>query len=60
MWHHNLKADLNIEIRDETQVYLMRVRESVDKGECQRLALAVAAFLPYQDYQNKTERLIFS
>jgi deazaflavin-dependent oxidoreductase (nitroreductase family) len=59
MWYHNLKADPNVEIRDETQVHPMRVREIVDEDERQRLwALAVSAFPPYQDYQNKTERKI--
>jgi deazaflavin-dependent oxidoreductase (nitroreductase family) len=29
-WYHNLKADPNVEIRDATNVYAMRVREVVD------------------------------
>lgn len=58
-WYHNLKADPNVEIRDKTEVYSMRVREVVDSAERERLwALAVEAYPPYQDYQEKTDRVI--
>ena len=58
-WYHNLKADPNVEIRDKTEVYAMQVREVVDSAERARLwAIAVKAFPPYQEYQNKTDRLI--
>ena len=59
LWYHNLKADPNVEIRDETEVYSMRVREVVDPAERQRLwNIAVAAYPPYQEYQDRTERVI--
>ena len=59
VWYYNLKADPNVEIRDEQEVYQMRVREVVDPDERKRLwKLAVAAYPPYQDYQEKTERQI--
>jgi F420H(2)-dependent quinone reductase len=59
LWYHNLKADPNVEIRDKTEVYAMRVREVVDAVERQRLwDIAVAAYPPYQAYQDKTERVI--
>ncbi|MCH7906520.1 MAG: nitroreductase family deazaflavin-dependent oxidoreductase [Chloroflexi bacterium] len=59
LWYHNLKAEPNVEIRDETEVYSMRVREVVDSAERQRLwDIAVAAFPPYQEYQDKTDRVI--
>jgi len=59
LWYHNLKADPNVEIRDQTDVYTMRVREVSDPAERQRLwALAVAAYPPYQEYQAKTDRSI--
>lgn len=59
MWYHNLKADPNVEIRDETEVYAMHVREVDNEAERQRLwAIAVKAFPPYQEYQDKTERVI--
>ena len=59
VWFHNLKADPNVQIQDETDVYSMRVREVVDSVERGRLwELAVAAYPPYQEYQNKTDRVI--
>ena len=59
VWYHNLKADPNVEIRDKTEVYQMRVREVVDADERDRLwKIAVKAYPPYQEYQEKTRRLI--
>jgi len=59
LWYYNLKADPNVEIRDKTEVYRMRVREVTDSVERQRLwDIAVKAFPPYQEYQARTERLI--
>ena len=59
LWYHNLKADPNVEIRDETEVFSMRVREVVDSVERKRLwDIAVEAYPPYQEYQDKTDRLI--
>jgi len=59
VWYHNLKADPNVEIRDETNVYSMQVREVVDSAERQRLwDIAVEAYPPYQEYQAKTDRVI--
>ena len=59
VWYHNLKADPNVEIRDETQVYSMRVREVVDPVEKQRLwDIAVKAYPPFQEFQAKTDRVI--
>lgn len=58
-WYYNLKAEPNVEIRDETEVYQMRVREVEDAEERQRLwDLAVAAYPLYQAYQERTERVI--
>ena len=57
--YHNLKAEPNVEIRDETEVYSMRVREVVDPVERQRLwEIAVQAYPPYQEYQERTNRII--
>ncbi len=59
LWYHNLKAEPDVEIRDETEVYSMRVREVVDSVERQRVwDIAVAAYPPYQEYQDKTDRVI--
>ena len=58
-WYANLKAEPDVEIRDETLVHSMRVREVVDSAERKRLwDIAVAAYPPYQEYQDKTDRVI--
>jgi deazaflavin-dependent oxidoreductase (nitroreductase family) len=58
-WYQNLKADPNVEIRDKTEVFKMRVREVVDAAERERLwSIAVKAYPPYEEYQAKTRRLI--
>ncbi len=59
VWVHNLRVNPKIELRDETVVRPMQVREVADQAERDRLwKLAVAAFPPYADYQAKTERQI--
>ena len=58
-WVYNLRADGDVEIRDETDVYTMRVREVEDPEERARLwELATAAFPPYEEYRNRTTRQI--
>ncbi len=58
-WVHNLRANPNIELRDETTVRTMRVREVEDAAERARLwTLAVAAYPPYAEYQVRTKRQI--
>ena len=58
-WVQNLRVNPNVEIRDETVVRPMRVREVKDDRERTRLwKLAVAAFPPYADYQERTDRQI--
>jgi deazaflavin-dependent oxidoreductase (nitroreductase family) len=58
-WVHNLRANPDVEIRDETVVKRMRVREVTDQAERSRLwDLAVAAFPPYAKYQERTQRRI--
>ena len=58
-WVHNLRVNPDVEIRDETVVQPMRVREVSDESERSRLwQLAVAAYPPYADYQNRTARRI--
>ena len=58
-WVYNLRGESNVEIQDETEVYKMRVRELTEGDERARLwDLAVAAFPPYRDYQEKTSRRI--
>ena len=59
VWVYNLRADPEVEIRDETEVLKMRVREVTDAEERQRLWDASAeAYPPYNDYQAKTSRRI--
>ena len=59
VWVYNLRADGNVEIRDEAEVYTMRVREVEDAAERARLwGLAVAAYPPYEEYQTRTTRRI--
>ena len=59
VWYYNLKVDPNVEIRDETKVQSMRVREVTDQAERDRLwAIAVAAFPNYDEYQGRTDRVI--
>ncbi|MCY4623973.1 MAG: nitroreductase family deazaflavin-dependent oxidoreductase [Chloroflexi bacterium] len=58
-WVYNLRANGDVEIRDLTEVYSMRVREVEDETERERLwALAAEAFPPYDEYQTRTERKI--
>ena len=59
VWYYNLKAEPNVEIRDKTDIYQMRAREVVDSVERQRLwTIAVEAYPPYQEYQERTDRVI--
>lgn len=59
VWVHNLRAHPDIQLRDRTEVWPMRVREVTDDAERARLwKLAVAAFPPYDEYQKKTARRI--
>jgi F420H(2)-dependent quinone reductase len=58
-WVHNLRANPHVEIRDETVVRPMQVREVKDEGERSRLwKLAVAVYPPYAEYQERTNRRI--
>ena len=59
VWVYNLRQDGDVEIRDATEVYAMRVREVEDDDERERVwALCVEAFPPYAEYQAKTSRKI--
>jgi F420H(2)-dependent quinone reductase len=59
VWVHNLRANPDVELRDQTVVRPLRVREVTDTAERTRLwDLAVAAFPPYAEYQAKTNRQI--
>ena len=59
VWVYNLRANPEVEIRDETEVTNMRVREVTDDSERDALWKASAeAYPPYIDYQAKTSRKI--
>tara|TARA_B100001123_G_C14947471_1_gene882331 strand:- start:186 stop:620 length:435 start_codon:yes stop_codon:yes gene_type:complete len=59
VWVYNLRANPNVEIRDKTEVFKMKVREVVDEPERQFLWDAGAkAYPPYIEYQEKTSRQI--
>jgi len=59
VWVYNLRANPDVEIRDKTEVFKMRVREVTDDLERQPLWDASAtAFPPYNDYQAKASRKI--
>jgi deazaflavin-dependent oxidoreductase (nitroreductase family) len=58
-WVHNLRANPDVEIRDETETFNMRVREVTDEAERERLWQAsTEVYPPYNDYQAKTTRKI--
>ena len=59
VWVYNLRANPEVEIRDETDVTNMRVREVTEDSERDALWKASAeAYPPYIDYQAKTSRKI--
>ena len=59
VWVYNLRANSDVEIRDQTEVTKMRVREVDDESERSALWQASAdAYPPYIDYQAKTTRKI--
>ena len=59
VWVYNLRANPDVEIRDKTEVYEMRVREVTDNQERESLwDESAKAFPPYNDYQAKTPRKI--
>jgi deazaflavin-dependent oxidoreductase (nitroreductase family) len=59
VWVYNLRANQDVEIRDKTEVFKMRVREIEDDALRSRLWDASAeAYPPYNDYQAKTDRKI--
>ncbi len=58
-WVYNLRSHSDVQVRDETTVYDMRVREVGDPDERDRLwEICVAAFPPYAEYRERTSRTI--
>lgn len=57
-WYHNLVADPRVELQDGPQRWDMTAREVVGAEKDQWWERAVAAFPPYAEYQERTERAI--
>ena len=58
-WYYNLVTNPDVEIRDKADVQVMKVREVSDPAEKKRLwDIAVEAFPPYVEYQDRTDRAI--
>ena len=58
-WVYNLRENQDVEIRDRTEVFKLRVREVTSDQERERLwNTGAKAFPPYNDYQAKTSRKI--
>jgi len=59
VWYFNLKADPSVRIQDGSDIYDMTVKEITDSDERKRLwEIAVKAYPPYHEYQQKTDRVI--
>ncbi|CAM5483754.1 F420H(2)-dependent quinone reductase [Streptomyces hirsutus] len=58
VWYHNLKADPQVELRDGQVLQDMTAREVTGEEKAKWWERAVAAFPPYADYQEKTDRVI--
>ena len=59
VWVYNLRSDGSVQIRDKAEVTDMTVSEVFDDAERARLwALAVEAYPPYEEYQERTSRKI--
>ena len=59
LWYHNFKANPEVEIQDGASILSMTVDEINEPKERQRLwDLSVEAYPPYQEYQQKTDRVI--
>lgn len=58
VWVYNLRTDPDVEIRDKDRVVRMRVREVEGEERARLWDIAVEAFPPYAEYQERTERRI--
>lgn len=58
VWYQNLKSHPEIELRDGTSAWDMRVRELDGQERAVWWERSVAAFPNYGDYQTKTDRQI--
>ena len=59
VWYFNLKANPSVKIQDGPNLYDMTVREINTPDARKRLwDIAVNAYPPYQEYQDRTDRII--
>jgi deazaflavin-dependent oxidoreductase (nitroreductase family) len=58
VWYHNVKADPRVELQDGPRKRDMRAREVTGAEKDEWWERAVAAYPPYADYQEKTDREI--
>ncbi len=58
VWYHNLKADPEVTVQDGPEPFDARVREVSGEERGRWWERAVAAYPPYAEYQEKTDRLI--
>jgi F420H(2)-dependent quinone reductase len=58
VWYSNLKADPHVELQDGAERRDMVAREVDGDEKAEWWERAVAAFPPYAEYQEKTERVI--
>ena len=57
-WYHNLLADPVVELQDGPGKWLMRAREVTGAERAEWWDRAVAAYPPYAEYQQRTQRQI--
>ncbi|WP_046497438.1 nitroreductase family deazaflavin-dependent oxidoreductase [Streptomyces odonnellii] len=58
VWYFNLKADPHVDLQDGPERQGMTARELTGDERTQWWQRAVAAYPPYAEYQEKTDRLI--
>ncbi|MBC7270054.1 MAG: nitroreductase family deazaflavin-dependent oxidoreductase [Streptomyces sp.] len=58
VWYHNLKADPHVELQDGAEKRDMTAREVTGAEKDEWWERAVAAYPPYAEYQEKTDREI--
>ena len=57
-WYHNLVANPHVELQDGTETKEYDAREVTGDERAQWWERSVAAYPPYAEYQEKTDRLI--
>ncbi|MGW3917173.1 nitroreductase family deazaflavin-dependent oxidoreductase [Streptomyces sp. NPDC005070] len=58
VWYHNVISDSRVELQDGPERKEFRAREITGEEKDQWWERAVAAFPPYAEYQQKTDRVI--